>query len=52
MHFQSEKKCSHHRWPRLSREFFFINTPCGLILSNPQNGREDKGFVWEIESRR
>ena len=31
-------------------ESLIINT-CGLILRNPQDGREHKGFVWKFRQR-
>lgn len=37
----------HHRQPKLSMSVLKIINTCG-ILSNPQNGREYKGFVWEF----
>ena len=49
----SQRKSAHTTvGPSSEGEFFFINTPCSLMLSNPQNRREDKGFVWSIDSRR
>ena len=39
-----------HRQPKLSMRVFIINT-CGILLRNPQNGRELKVLKWKLGKR-
>ena len=41
-----------HRGPKLiTKVLIIINTCQGIILHNPQNGLEYKGFVWKPSNR-
>ena len=35
-------------WSQAAHAQYGSLITCGLVLRNPQKGREDKGFVWEF----